>query len=561
MTIAILISGILLGGEPASAPAEGAILGVSNTFNNVPFRYRMEPSARRPGYRLFRLTYPSPVKTEHEPNNTIPADYYLPEEIAPNSPRRPAVICTHILDGNFVLAEMICSHLAGRGIPAIMLKLPYYGERSLPGGPEAIAANPQRFVGALDQAIQDVRRTIDLLASRPEVDPQQIGVTGISLGGIVSATAAGAEPRLNRAVLMMAGGDLLRIIHHARETAPLSKLIEGLPAQQRAELEAKIRSVDPLRFAAGLGRLAQQGKVLMINAAEDEVIPRPCTEKLAAAIGMSDRVIWLQGLGHYTALAELPAALRTTGDFFARDLPEGVQPRLRSRGSAAFETVVALIGQLAALLGADPAPGRCHVVDLNASITPEGEKTIEIPLRLIRGSAGRIRLETDLPPTGPVSLGQGRYPWMASGEDTVIAGTGKAAERLRDPRTMAGAENFTRLRMAAGALGSLVISPDVLRRWLAIEESARRGGRRAIRISVAGQSPGVVLLVFRQDGKTPKLAEFDLAGTRGTVRFRQWQIGAAADDAMFEPPEKAARQEIDQATLYQLIATLLKLAG
>ena len=42
----------------------------------------------------------------------------------------------------------------------------------------------------MHQAEQDIRRTVDLLASRPEIDPQRIGITGISLGGIVAATVA-----------------------------------------------------------------------------------------------------------------------------------------------------------------------------------------------------------------------------------------------------------------------------------------------------------------------------------------------------------------------------------
>ena len=73
----------------------------------------------------------------------------------------------------------------------------------------------------------------------------------------------------------------------------------------------------PRDFASG----PEQGRVLMINAGEDEVIPRACTEKLASALGIQDHVVWLDGLGHYTALAALPKALKTAVDFFAQDLP------------------------------------------------------------------------------------------------------------------------------------------------------------------------------------------------------------------------------------------------
>ena len=76
------------------------------------------------------------------------------------------------------------------------------------------------------------------------------------------------------------------MLHHARETAALSALIHKLPARRQADLEAKFREVDPLTFAAGLREQAQNGRVLMINAAEDEVIPRACTEELARALGI-----------------------------------------------------------------------------------------------------------------------------------------------------------------------------------------------------------------------------------------------------------------------------------
>ena len=33
--------------------------------------------AEKAGYRVYRLTYPSPVVTPVEQNNTVPADYYV----------------------------------------------------------------------------------------------------------------------------------------------------------------------------------------------------------------------------------------------------------------------------------------------------------------------------------------------------------------------------------------------------------------------------------------------------------------------------------------------------
>ena len=98
--------------------------------------------------------------------------------------------------------------LALRGVPAIMFRLPYYGERGLPRRARGFGKGSRKCSpGRSPRPGPDLRRTIDVLASRPEIDPDRIGVTGISLGGIIAATAAGGEPRINRAALVLAGGD------------------------------------------------------------------------------------------------------------------------------------------------------------------------------------------------------------------------------------------------------------------------------------------------------------------------------------------------------------------
>ena len=181
------------GPTPDSPENSAEVFRVTRTFDGAKFDCRMQLRAKRPGFRVYRLTYPSPVVTPVKQNNTIPADYYLPDGIElggiesggieSGGPRRPAVVCLHILQGNFELAHMTCSLLASQGIPAIMFKLPYYGERSLPGGRDALRKNRRLLIEALTQGLQDVRRTVDVLASRPEIDPRRIGITGISLGG------------------------------------------------------------------------------------------------------------------------------------------------------------------------------------------------------------------------------------------------------------------------------------------------------------------------------------------------------------------------------------------
>ena len=422
----------------------------------------------------------------------------------------------------------------------------------------------------MEQADKDIRRTVDLLGSRPEINPQRIGITGISLGGIIAATVAGAEPRIYRAGLILAGGDLWKMIHFARETGSLSKMIRRLPAEQQADLEAKIRAVDPLTLAPALRERAQQGRVLMINAAEDEVIPRACTERLAAALGIADKVIWLQGLGHYTTLAELPRALRTTTDFFAQDLPAGVSAR--APAAAAEPTALArgikLLQQALTIALTEPAPGRCHVIDVEVAGGWKGRDSTGIGLRFAHGANGRFALKCRLPKLGSLWLGQGAAPWMVAGK-TVLLGAEDPVED-KNPLAFADSQRLNKLRMISGLLGSLALVPDTLTQFMAVDEVKTADGHRAVRLAikqkvVGNNVVGRVVVSFQDDGQTPAQAVFDFPkiqkpGTQVKITIRGWQVNTVADDAWFAPPVDLPTHELDQADLYHVFSAIFDFA-
>ena len=565
LTFAAILLGTFLVVQSAAFCTAGEstqVISVSRTFNGSPFSYRMKLLSESDAYRVYRLTYPAPVVTPVEQNNTIPADYYLPKSIKPGAPKRPAVICLHILAGNYELVHMTCSLLASRGIPAVMFKLPYYGERSLPGGPRALLEAPRLLLDTMPQGVQDVRRTVDLLASRPEVDPKRIGITGISLGGIVAATAAESEPRLSRAVLILAGGDLPTIIHHARETRELSKLIKSLTPAQQAELARTIAAVDPLGNADKLRARARAGKVLMINAAEDHVIPKPCTEKLAAALGISDKVVWLEGLGHYTAMAALARVMETTARFFEQDMPEGaaVKPPT-SAGRSPMQTVIGLVRQLAALATSPPEDGRCHFVDLDLSVVLGDGETFKSRLRYIRGSHHKFRLEARVPQIGEVALGQCGYPWMTSVKDTVFLGVKNHDGQPSDHLATVDPNHLLKLRMAAGVLGAAALTPSVLDRLIGVSDDTAADGTPAVRIAARDRKiKGTVRLVLQADGETLRRATFDFKDARGSVEFRVWRINTVANDALFEPPAGRSRKEVEASHLYRIFGAMFNFA-
>ncbi len=571
----------------------GQLIRVTAAHDGRPFEYRILGRQERDRYVVLRLSYPSPVTTPVPQNNTVPAEYYLPRGLRADEPSRPAVIFLHILDGNVEMVRMTCSLLASHGIPAMFFKLPYYGERGLPGGPEAMARDIHLFLGAVSQAFADVQRTVDVLASRPEVDPNRIGIAGISLGGIIAATAAERDARIHRALLVLAGGDLLTIIGHARETRPLYELLQRLPAAEKQAVERALAEVDPLRQADQLRARAQAGRVRMINAAADEVIPRPCTEKLAQALGIADRVIWLEDLGHYTALAALPQILRSMVDFFAADLPPGTQPPPPVPQRAPVKMVVGLAQQAVEFFTRDPGPQRCHFADLAVSLQPPEGQPVEVQLRFLRGAGRRFRLEGKAPGIGAVWLGQGDFPWMAS-DKRVFAGSaspgaapapvedssrsektpvrnGKAGAVPQvapskgppppgDPLPFADPRYLMRLKMLAGAVGGAMLAPDIVEPLATIVEEPATAGRPVIRIEPKGRPHAVFRLSFLEDRSTPDWLEFEVQGFKGTVRFRVWQMGTVARPELFAPPAGVPVQQVEAEELYRIFSAMFNFA-
>jgi len=535
------------------------VVRVASGFDKRAFSYHIGLESEHESFRVYRLTYPSPAPSALAQNNTIPAEYYLPKGIEPGSKPRPAVICLHILGGGFELTRLQCTALAARGIPAIWFKLPYYAERGTPSGPRAVAADPHLFAKALAQGADDVRRTVDVLASRPEVNPRQIGIMGVSMGGILAGTSAGLDPRIARAVLLLSGGDLLPIIYHARETRPLAETINHLAAAERAEVVHALVEADPVQHAAGLRDRAQQGRVLMINAGEDEVIPRACTEKLATALGIRDHVVWLDGLGHYTALAALPRAMKMAVDFFARDLPaDAARPPVDLAAQSPRQKLVQLLKQCWSLAGVEPAAGHCHLADLEIQVIPKNGKEIKGRIRLVRGPKPKFSVQANLTGLAQLSLGVNDLPWMAS-DKILFHGGQPPRPGTIDLLAQINPQHLKRLGVVEGLVSTVALAPEILDQWVTVETSPAEEKAQSIPVALRGKQSDGLHVVMRDD--TPQHLDFDIQGTHGSIIFHAWQIDTPADEALYEPPRGLPVKEVAAADLTRMWAAVLNFAA
>lgn len=282
-----------------------------------PFEYTMQLLEDEDDLQVYRLVFASPFVSPFVENNVVPAELYLPKS---RKQKVPAAIVLDIMYGNAVVPRGLARGLAAHGVAAVYLPMAYYNARRPKGDPHVkwIDADPARALDPVRQTVMDIRRAKAILASRPEIDGERIGITGVSLGGIMTSIAAGVDGHFWRVCPILAGGDLPDMIFHARETRKVRESLIARGFDQR-KLQPILAPVEPLHFADRI----DSKRCLMINAAQDEVIPKSCTLDLWAAIG-KPMILWLPS-GHYGAALYLPTIKQTAIDFLSGRPVKGLE--------------------------------------------------------------------------------------------------------------------------------------------------------------------------------------------------------------------------------------------
>jgi cephalosporin-C deacetylase-like acetyl esterase len=301
-----------------AVPAEGTVtFRPTDAEEQVPEPFRLAPNSfefeaefeRMSGpVRVYKVRFPSPVETDVPENNTVHGHYFQPPGEGPH----PGCVVLHILGGQFALSQMSANTLARRGVGALFIKMPYYGERRSPTSPRRmVSRDPHETVAGMTQAVLDIRRAAAWLGERPEIDADRLGVTGISLGGIMSALSAAGEPRFKKVAIYLGGGNLgTRIWEFDRPDAEQFRREWLAAGGTRESFLETLAPIDPCTH----GHLLKDRTVLMVAAKNDEVIPPESTRALWESIGKPE-LVWLDA-GHITAARYLYGEMERLGRFF-----------------------------------------------------------------------------------------------------------------------------------------------------------------------------------------------------------------------------------------------------
>lgn len=115
-------------------------------------------------------------------------------------------------EGRPALTGPFAPDLAAAGYSVLCLEMPCFGARAEPTEVPLSKAHHWQGTTLFGRMLAEQVAGLEFLLSQPQVDPDRVGVMGISMGGTLAWWLAALEPRLGAAVSMCSFADMARLI-------------------------------------------------------------------------------------------------------------------------------------------------------------------------------------------------------------------------------------------------------------------------------------------------------------------------------------------------------------
>lgn len=190
----------------------------------------------------------------------------------------PCVIFLYGIGQNARFFERIAPLFAEAGFAMAMPEQFQCGERRKRGIGilrEALALRERS-----SRIVPETRRLVDFLGQQSDIDMSRLSLIGASYGGITACSVLANEPRIRGAALVMAGGDLPRLLDSlAKSRKPDSRFLAPMAARAAAWL---LRPFEPLDYVSR----TSPRPLLFLNVEDDEMIDPACGRLLFDAAGL-----------------------------------------------------------------------------------------------------------------------------------------------------------------------------------------------------------------------------------------------------------------------------------
>jgi len=224
-------------------------------------------------YSLFNVTF----RSVH--NQKVTALLTVPKE---NSEPYPVIILMHGLGDRKTVdyIETGNDYFLKSGYAVLRLDVAKHGER-YEDDYDFSFTDGYRYWSReiIIQTVFDLRRAVDFIQTRKELDADRIGYYGISLGGIIGTIFCGVEPRVKVPVITLAGGGM--------------HLMFGMDALSD-DTKDYLSMIEPNNF---VGKIAPR-PLLMINAENDDIVPPMMSKLMYKKANKPKEIIWYPAKHH-----------------------------------------------------------------------------------------------------------------------------------------------------------------------------------------------------------------------------------------------------------------------
>jgi uncharacterized protein len=229
------------------------------------------------GVTVHSITYASPKGGE------VPALLVVPKGKGPF----PGVIVQHGLPSTKEDFLPIGIDLARTGAMAILIDAPF--NRPHQGTIRRDISGTPKDRDEQIQLIIDLRRAVDLLIARPDVDADRLAYVGISYGAAMGGLLAGVEDRIKAYVLAVGDGGLVSHFTGPHDPQPPP----SISAEDWERWLAAMRPIEPINFI----RQAAPAALLFQAGTKDELVPPEDARRYQQAASQPKEIRWYEA-GH-----------------------------------------------------------------------------------------------------------------------------------------------------------------------------------------------------------------------------------------------------------------------
>jgi hypothetical protein len=271
--------------------------------------YEEEIKSKKKKYTLKHIEFnPSHNSTSIEHN--IHIDYYDVD----NQEKSPIIVVLPIFGGDNLVSSIFAKYFANKGYSSMIVH----------------RQEEYRDIGdlnlldqSLKQIVFDHKQAIDWIELQKDIDLENIGLFGVSFGGIKTAIIAPLEDRIKASVICLAAGDLPYVITHSSERGVKKRRFKVIKSENLSleELHEKLKDVitcDPINYAEYL----DANSTMMVLARFDKAVPYKKGKELKEKIGNPKTIIL--PIGHSSSIFYLPYIQHEALEFFKERFEKGV---------------------------------------------------------------------------------------------------------------------------------------------------------------------------------------------------------------------------------------------